>query len=370
MKIAHFIETETPGGAEKLLLDICTHTRNSGHVPAIIHFNHAWFSKICEELDIEQIIIQNNTNFKKTLRLPLFALEFRKLLKSNNIDILHSHLFGPIVGGALGAYLARVPHVGTIHDIYMMEEKPSRIRLLQLAAFLNSRLVTVSQDMEQHYRKLADFSKRSLRTIYNTVKDPTKLALKSKSDVRENLAVSKQSLLLVAVGRLVALKKYEDLLRAIEILGDEIDLTLCIAGDGPELPRLTEQVATTKLSSKVKLLGRTEDVYSLLSASDVYLQCSETEGLSLSIMEALACSLPCIVTNVGSNHEMVSADNGLLVGVGEPQQIANAIRKLAFDKEKASLMAQASRKRYLQMFSYEERLNEYINLYKEIEKIK
>lgn len=372
MRVAQFIETDVAGGAEKLLIELCLWTQKTGHTPIVIHFNHPYFLEQCERYGIEQIVISDNKNFKKTARLLLFALEFKKLLKKYCIDVLHSHLFGPITGAALGAKLAGVPHVGTIHDVYMIEEKPSRIRLLQWAAWCGCYLVTVSKLMENFYRNRARFSQRSLRTIYNTVQDPANFLGEefNRQKIKSQYKLDGNSVIVTFVGRLVALKRCEDLIEAMSIVSRQLgehQLHLLIAGDGPELNKLQALAVDSCASSHIKFLGRVDAVYELLAASDIYTQVSETEGLSLSILEAVASGLPAVLTDVGSNCEVVQHEqSGYLIGVNEPEQLANALIALYQSPEQRDVFSKKARKKYENEYEYTQKMNEYIALYEKV----
>lgn len=126
VRVGHFIETKFPGGAEQVMLDLCEYSKDRNIEPIIFHFEHRWIDDQCEELGIEHHVIPFREVFKSNLTLPVFAFKFSRLLKQYRVDLLHNHLFGPIVGGGLAAFLARIPHIGTVHDIYMIEESPKK----------------------------------------------------------------------------------------------------------------------------------------------------------------------------------------------------------------------------------------------------
>lgn len=368
MRIAHFTETEMAGGAEKLLVQLCLWAKSKGHTPVIIHFGFPYFSAACAKFGIEEVIIENNRNFKRFYRLVNFAFQFKKVLLEHQIDVLHSHLFGPIFGSALAARLAGVRHIGTLHDIYMIEEKPYRIRFVQWAALCGCKLVTVSKLMETFYRGRARFSAPALRTVYNTVQDPLRKPNKFEHTEFTKLRATPNTVICTFVGRLVSLKRCEDLIEAFEMitrkLGDEHTLFLTIAGDGPELESLKKRASTSNAASKILFLGRVKAVYGLLDQSDIYTQVSETEGLSLSILEAIASGLPAVLSRVGSNSELVDeGKNGYLVPTGNCATIAKALTTLYQSKAKRHTFAKASRAKYVAQYDYKTRMNEYLALY-------
>ncbi|MDX1475852.1 MAG: glycosyltransferase, partial [Reinekea sp.] len=284
-RIAHFIETDVPGGAETMLLTLCERTRSDSVEPVVIHFNHPFFLEECSKRGLEQIVISNNKLFKKTALLPFFAIQFASILVKNRIDVVHSHLFGPIVGASLGAFIARKKHLGTLHDTYMIEEKPKRIKLLELASRLGTKLICVSQTMERFYRSEGSFQVNAITTIYNSVPKPTLSQNAQHVDPNQKDA----PFIFFTSGRLVKLKRIQDLISAgAELKKQSTNFKILIAGSGPEENYLNQLVEDGHLEDVITFLGYRTDINELLSCSDVYVQCSETEGLSMSILEAMS----------------------------------------------------------------------------------
>ena len=363
-RVAHFIESENPGGAETLLLEICSSLPEYGFSPIVLHFDDPYFIEQCHKLNIEQYTMPGRKYFKSWFKLWYFAFVLKNFIREKNIDIFHSHLFGPITGAALGARLAGIPHIGTLHDVYMIEEKHLRIRILQLAALVGTKLVTVSKTMENFYHDQAYFSPGAIRTIYNGVKIQNKYTTDTLSDLRSTLGLHPEDKVLINVGRLVKLKRHDVLIQAVSRLNTDGNIKLLIVGSGPELTKIQELVSSLGLGNTVILTGQRDDVSQLLGMSDIYVQCSDTEGLSMSIMEAMAASLPCIVTDVGGNHELViDRENGWCVPPEDPDRLAEKIRILLEDKNRRKRMGENSLKLVDRNFSFETTMKNYISMY-------
>lgn len=362
-RIAHFIETDIPGGAEQVLLDLCEYSRENANIePVIVTFPHPWFKEQCDKRGLTYLELPFRHTFKRTILLPLFALQFSIWLKRQNIDLLHSHLFGPITGSALAAFVARIPHVGTLHDIYMVEEKPSRIYLIRVAAYLRTYLVTVSKNMEAFYRNRSKFTDKNLRTIYNGI-DTNNFV---KSTV--NPDIKKKSYALICVGRLIPLKQIDKIIESALAVLKNFDVTLTILGEGPEKERLLNLIPKEH-KDKIIFLGLKDDVNQWLEISDIFIQYSTTEGLSRSILEALASGLPCIVSNVGGNAELVKDQiNGFLVPANDTAPLVNAIEKLIENPEIRIKMGNASAELSRNQFDREQNNRKYLQLYSDITK--
>lgn len=364
LRIAHFIETSIPGGAEKLLLDICLAAKEAGYEPILLHFNHPYFKQQCMLHGIQHYIVPGQKAFKSTRTLWRFALIFKRFLKEHKIDLLHSHLFGPITGAAAAAFLAGIPHIGTLHDIYMVEEKMIRIRLLQVAALLKTQLVTVSKSMEYFYQRKGFFPKKSLRTIYNGVRIPASLHPTEAIQLRQQLNIPANDIIIINVGRLVSLKRHDLLLKAASKLDVNIPFTILIIGDGPEMGNIQKQIEHYQLQANVILTGHRHDVDRLLKMSDIFIQCSDTEGLSMSIIEAMAACLPCVVTDVGGNHELVHNNkNGWRVPASDSEALTERLQTLLLNIDDRKRMGNISYTMASETFSHANSMQAYLDLY-------
>ena len=360
-RIGHFIETGIAGGAEQVMIDLARYIAEtpSGYSPVLLHFDHPWIREQCERFGIEQHVVPFRRNFKSTLRLPLFALEFSRWLKQQRIDLLHSHLFGPITGGAMGARLAGIPHVGTLHDVYMVEEKPVRRHLLKLAILLGTRLVTVSRDMEAFYRDKCGFRATHLQTIYNG------LEFSQESSVHRSRAIE-SVITVICVGRLVKLKNVDLVIDAVAELAENFPIKLRILGEGPELDSL-QQHAKKAGPGVIRFEGVQGNVDQWLADSDVFVQFSSTEGLSRSVLEAVATGLPVVVSDVGGNREMVQDNfNGFLVSSNDLAGLKHSLKKLFASRELRERFGQAGVAIARRTFSRETCNNAYVELYEQL----
>jgi len=121
------------------------------------------------------------------------------------------------------------------------------------------------------------------------------------------------------------------------------DCCLLVAGDGQE--RAALERAAAPLGEQIRFLGHRKDVPDLLRACDVFLQTSLSEGFSNSILQAMATALPVVVTSVGGNPELVSADCGYLVDTEQPQVAAEHLAELAGLPRLRRKMGTAGRRR-------------------------
>jgi glycosyltransferase involved in cell wall biosynthesis len=363
--VGHFIDSGVRGGAEVLLIDLCDQMRGTGFDPVVLHFGHPYLVQACGDLGIPSRVVPGRSHFKATRTLPLFALDLRSFLRRAGLDLLHSHLFGAITGSAAGAFLAGVPHVGTLHDVHVVQERPSRMRLLELAAVLGTRLVAVSEDAERYYRKQGHFPKRRLTSIPNGV-DLQAYAPRSGAALREALGIAADTRVVSTAGRLVEVKRLDLLIRAFATAPAAESATLVIAGDGPLRGDLEALVRQLGLEARVLLLGLRDDVADILAMSDLFCLSSDSEGMSRTLLEAMAIGLPAVVTDVGGNRELVADTvSGSLVPPGDPAAFAAALDRLLASAPLREQMGRAARER-ADGFSLDRMTQRYLLLYEEL----
>jgi glycosyltransferase involved in cell wall biosynthesis len=169
---------------------------------------------------------------------------------------------------------------------------------------------------------------------------------------------------LLSVGRLRAPKDFLTLVRAMAAL-EPGSAGLRIAGDGPERAALADEVARLGLESTVELLGTRTDVAELLAGADVFVLSSDSEGLPMSVLEAMAAGLPVVASAVGGVPEAVrDGETGTLVPPGDSAALAHALRRLVSDPALRDRLGEAGRRRVEREFSLERFEREHLDLYR------
>ncbi|KZZ71146.1 hypothetical protein A3765_23150 [Oleiphilus sp. HI0130] len=363
MRIGLFIDTDNLGGAETMLLDLASLLAENNQTPVIIHFGNPYIDSFCKKKDIEQKVLGQHRLYKKTLYLPLFALAIRTELKQLQLDCIHSHLFGPIVAMSLACCAARLKHVGTLHDIYMIEDAPKRINLLKIATALGTRLIAVSNNMREFYISHG-IKPNQIRVISNFAPEHT--ASKPRQLMRHELGLNDEDIVVINVARLVQLKRHDLLIQAIPMMAQCESIKVIIAGDGAERAKLEQLIDQLKLTKQCLLLGERLDVPDLLNIADIFALTSDTEGMSRSILEAFQSGLPVIATDVGGNSDLITDQvNGLLVAPGDPHAIALALDTLASDENIREQFGNKNTKLSDEIFNAKVFFNKHLDLYTE-----
>jgi len=172
----------------------------------------------------------------------------------------------------------------------------------------------------------------------------------------------------LTVARLVPEKAFEVLLKAwAMVVRHHPEARLVIAGDGPLKATLLEQAVALGIADQVRFLGRREDVPDLLRAAGIYVSSSRSEGMSNSLLEALASALPVVATRAGAEEDMIEDGvTGLLVPPENPAVIAEALTALLNDPARRREMAERARARALRDFPVSTVVEQYLRLYQEL----
>lgn len=360
MRIGLFIDTLNLGGAETMLLDLAKTLSDHKQTPVILHFGNTYIEKFSMQHKLESHIVPNHKDYKKIYRLPLFILKTASFLKKLNLHCIHSHLYGPITAMAPTAAIAKITHIGTLHDTHMIEDSPNRIWGIYLAAKLGTKLIAVSNPMRQFYIDTGKVANHTISYIANF--SPETSATVPRELMRDKLGLNKEDIMVMSVGRLVHLKRFDLLIDAIDLLPKNIKVY--IAGDGPCKDSLQQKSQSKTNANNIIFLNERNDIDNLLNAADIFALTSDTEGMSRSILEALSASLPVVATNVGGNIDLVKNDiNGYVVPTNNSQAIANAITTISSSQSLRDSMSLNSHKLASDQFNRLNFLSKHINLY-------
>jgi glycosyltransferase involved in cell wall biosynthesis len=228
------------------------------------------------------------------------------------------------------------------------------------ASFYN-KIICVSNAVRESLVRDYRFPASKMITIYNCVSvsefSPDEHA---RATLRNRLGVGQDEFLLVCAARLSEIKRIDILLQAMaRVLRDNLHCKCVIVGDGPLREQLLEQAREMGLSDHVFFEGFREDVRPYLQAGSAFVLTSLAEGLSLAVLEAMACGLPCVVTDVGGNSEAVSHDvNGLVVPPGSMDAVAEAISYLVTHPHECAQMSKMARVRACEVFDIEKSMTE------------
>jgi glycosyltransferase involved in cell wall biosynthesis len=185
--------------------------------------------------------------------------------------------------------------------------------------------------------------------------------------LRNDLRIPNECFVVLMVGRMIAAKGVATLLTAASSLVKTGPYVFLLAGDGPDLTQFKELAHSMAIAEHTRFLGFRQDIPALLQAADVFVLPSLSEGLPLSVLEAMAAARPVIATRVGGLPELVrNGVTGLLVSPGNAEELSVAIQTLAVDQFKRITMGKVGRQVVEEQFTEARMLDElnavYVNV--------
>lgn len=241
----------------------------------------------------------------------------RQYIRQQRIHLVHSHLFFPNIIARLSTP-RRIPLINSIHIISSLDNYTKNPLALWLEKFTYRRrhhIVAVSQEALNDFDKWVGIKGPS-QVLYNFIRDEF-----FTGDTKTKINTA--PLRLVAVGNLRQQKNYPYLIEAFRYMPPAV--TLDIFGDGNLQPELQEKIDEYKLP--VRLLGSQTNLQRLLPQYDLFVMCSFYEGQPLSLLEAIACGLPAIVSDIPVLRE-VTGDHALYIDLNDPQDLVRKVKKI------------------------------------------
>lgn len=336
---------------EQFVLRLAAEQRRLGHEASVLAFSGGPLLERARQEEVPVRLLRGAGKLGRVLDTAGFLRRVRP-------EVLHPHNPSSLHFAVVGKLAARGRLVLTYHGRGARDARtPGSGEWRQADA-----VVSVSEGALAQVPEAVPRSR--LRVIRNGVAAPR--PSKSREEVRRELGLGDRPTGII-VARVDGQKGHETILRALQRLPQSPPIIL-VAGDGAERPRLQALAGKLGLSeAQVRFLGFRADIPELLASADFFLLPSVTEGLPLSLLEAMSLGLPAIATPVGGIPEVVRNESeGLLVPVNDADALAAAIRRLTQDPPLARALGRRARDRALQEFSFERMTRSYLDLYREL----
>lgn len=354
MHIAHIINALRVGGAEQLILNFAQAIRD----PALSS-QDIRLTVITLRRDVPEVLEQAKQFgarvvhfYNRKIYAPGRFWDLVRFLRSEDIDLLHTHLTMANILGASAGRVAGIPVVTSLHNTTMTTaEHPvwSPLETLLLRTAVRQVIAVGWQTAEAHQDRLGG---KPVLVLPNAVPIPEPLVPKDRRQIRRELVGDPDVPLLISVGRLEEQKGMPDLLQAFaDLQRTHPRASLVIAGDGSLRPELENQVLQQGLSGKARFLGLRRDIPELLGAADIFVSASLWEGLPVATLEALAAGLPVVATAVGDVPRVVVQEAGLLFPPRQPAELAGGLRQLLDNPELRAAQSTAARRHAIRHYS-------------------
>ena len=325
MKILFHISSLFGGGAERVVSNLVNYNCQLGNSVIVV---------VCYEKENEyeidsrsqKIVIGQHNILKQSSIL-------RKIIKKEKPNISIGFMQGGNVRITLAHLFLRSPYLISVRND-PNQEYPSFLSKIFAKLFFRKSSGVVFQ------------TKDAMNFFSTTVKKKSTVIANPVSKIFFGEKIHDEGNGIVAVGRLVEQKNYPLLIQAYKDVKDNIEDNLYIYGDGPLNGKLTELIKKEHLDNRVYLMGRTNDIPSVLRKSKIFVMSSDYEGMPNSLLEAYCVGVPCISTDCpcGGPRSILIKNSGILVPTNDQKALSDAIMTLCTDKSNRSAISSASLK--------------------------
>jgi glycosyltransferase involved in cell wall biosynthesis len=359
-RIAHVVESLQIGGAEKLVFDFAN-GRGSADTTAVCLRDIGVFGKQLLDRGFQvDLVGLDSSRWRIVLRLA-------RIFQIRRIALAHCHNPMAHLYGALAARLAGgIPVVVTKHG--MRDFGQGWAASVNARLMRHSQVVAVSEEVRTMMNSVVRRPDWPIRYIANGIPLSPFQPRSSHNEARAGFGWPPDAFIIGIVARLADGKGHLPLLEALARLRQQVpSAMLVVVGDGVMRAEIEARIAALGLQQAVLLLGERQDVPQILAAIDMFCLPSETEGMPITLLEAMAASLPAVVSAVGAIPSMIDDGvSGVLIPRGDPAALDRALLAIAQEPEKTAAMGVAARRRVEKDFSVETALKNYEELYREM----
>lgn len=368
--IAHVIYRLDVGGLENGLINLINRTPQYRHA-VICMSEYTEFSRRIAHDAVALFALHKRAGQDVGVYIRLW-----RLLRRLRPAIVHTRNLSALEA-QLPAFLAGVPgrvhgeHGWDVHDLDGGNRKYQWLR--RFYRYLVQRYIPLSDELERYLRRQIKVDTAKIVKIYNGV-DTVKFhpASSARQALLEAGFAVPGAVIIGTVGRMQAVKDPLNLVHAFIQLSrrDHItreQLRLVMIGDGPLRREALDLLEAAGLAHRAWLPGARNDIADTLHCMDIFVLSSRAEGISNTILEAMASALPVVATRVGGNSELIADDiTGALVPAADPLALADAIEVYLRDPSMRQRHGRAGRERVEQAFSIDEMVNKYVQVYESV----
>lgn len=356
LHICHVLLSLRPGGLENGVVNIANRLPRDRFRSSVCCLQQSgdFSQRLAPDVDLRAFGLQRGND-------PLLPFRLARHLRASAVDIVHTRNPEALLYGYPAARLAGARIVHSEHG-RTFPEKTLRRWVLSSFVRRTEAAFAVSRTLKDDLVRYLDYPEDHLAVLYNGV-DCGRFAPRARVADRG----LDRPLTIGSVGRLVAVKNYALLLQAAAGLPEDLRARVLLIGDGPERPALERLAAELNPAGAVTIAGNQADVPAALAAMDIFVLPSLSEGLSNTVLEAMAAGLPVVATRVGGNPELVEHGvTGLLFGSGDVHELSEHLTRLARDPALRLRLGEAARARACSEFAIDSMVRRYADLYTHI----
>jgi glycosyltransferase involved in cell wall biosynthesis len=363
-RVAHLIETDILGGAERMLVHLAgaLGSHGWGNVAFLPGGREGWLTRQLEAAGVTVEHVRFGQPFS-----PRFARDLAQAFERHEITVAHSHEFAMACYGAWAARRVGIPHLFTMHGGRDYAKRLRRRLALRLAAMLSQRVVAVSDAVAERLASDLWLPRSRITTIVNGIPgEPL-----TRGTLREELRLAPDARLIVSVGTMFPVKGHRYLVEALaRLVARHSTAHVAIAGRSEtETEAVRALAAALGVADRMHLLGPRDDVSNVLASADVFALPSLSEGLPLALLEAMFSALPIVASAVGEVPVVLDGGSaGILVPPGDVGALATALERLLADPADARALGQRAARRAAAEYGLERMVTGYTALYQAVQR--
>ncbi|MBD3235046.1 MAG: glycosyltransferase [candidate division Zixibacteria bacterium] len=364
ISVLHVVLSTVTGGMENVIYNLATgfdKSRFKLSVGCLVELGH--LSDRLREFDIESEVVPG--------MIPGLSLiypgQLIKFIRQSGCDIVHTHSGCWAKVAAACAFIRKVKLIYTEHGRTFPEPK---VNILQdrISARFTNRIVAVGDPLNRYLIDRVGLHPEKVVTIRNGIDTERFKSSDERESVRREFGFTDNDVVIVIVARLAPVKNHSFLIDTFHTVSSIFpQARLLIIGDGPLRSQLENQAVSLKLTDKVVFTGDRHDVPRLLAAADIATLCSHSEGISLTLLEAMSSQLAAVATDVGGNPDIVThGENGYIVKLNDKSDYADKLSKLIHSGDLREKFGIKARNEVVASWSLKGMVDAYQRLYQEL----
>ncbi|MDA8233287.1 MAG: N-acetyl-alpha-D-glucosaminyl L-malate synthase BshA [Clostridia bacterium] len=360
----------TYGGSGVVATELGVHLARCGHEVHFISYDRPFrLNGFQENIFLHEVEISEYPLFKFPPYSIALASQMVEVVNKVGLDLVHAHYAIP---HAVSAYLAkqmlrgRLPVITTLHgtDITLVGNDSQFTHITKFCIEESDGVTAVSESLRAETLETFALDKE-ITTVYNFI-DPEEYRRVDNPDMRRYFARPEEKVI-IHISNFRPVKRIRDVVRIFAGINEELPSHLLLVGDGPERSAALHLAEKLGVAQRVHFLGKQECVVQLLSIADLFLLPSEKESFGLAALEAMACGVPVVATDIGGIPEVIShGECGYLAPLGDVAQMVRQGLDILINPELHGKMASLARRRTTEKFHVEKIVGQYEEIYRKV----
>ncbi len=365
IKVLHVTFDMTIGGAQQVIRQLVENMDDSKVQSEIVCIDGKLgeIGEMLQDIGISIHLLKRQQGFDFDL-----IKQLRKLVKSNQYDVIHCHQYTPYLYGLIASLFTSGSVIFTEHGRFYPDYGTWKRKLLNpFFSLLTAKITSISEATKFALVKYENFNSSDIDVIYNGIQDYSRIKV-DETSLKLEFNIPQNDFIFGTISRLQPIKNQEMMIKAFAKVHEKNrNIHLLVVGDGESKERLESLANELHLEGNIVFTGFQRNPFLFHKIIDVFLLTSFSEGTSMTLLEAMSFSKPCIVTNVGGNPELIKHnENGFLISSGDIENFSNMMEKLLNKPKILARMGHDGRKKYLSMFSIQNFISSFNSIYKEM----